>query len=642
MTLRTQNRKGRDSSITRTAPSAKANLRLLSLAGLFSLVLYTGYYALMCSRSLWERPTLLQDKWKSLFLPIRELFPAEWVSAHRDSPLGLLNDGLYVALIAALFAIYALVVWRLWRGAAYNRSTAAAAFRRIFGFTILFLAVLLVVSGILSSDLYSYISYGRIFAIYHDNPYVSVPADYAWFDKAGWLQWVYWKDTPSVYGPVWLLIAGAVAKIAQALDNDIVTHLLDDKLAASLAHLLNIWLVWRLSALAFTRGDLGRKLGVDMGMAASEAAEARTLALCIAATATYAWNPLMLIEFGANGHNDIFMLTFVLVATWLVLAGRWRLACLALAAACLVKLTALLFVPAFFCWLLWRGSPEGDEGGQDSFVRRAGRVLQAAALFMAAMVLAYLPFWTGPSLFTSITGGPPAQLFVNSLGAVLRYRSAEWLSNLAHGLNWQPFGLWTATSIGARLDWPLRWGALLIAATWTAIQALRVRTFRGMLTAWGATLFLYLVVGSVWFWPWYVSWLLVPVALLGPGRLFKAVLIFTLSALSLYAFYPTMTDPFSELPGYSGLLVIGPPFAYLAATGVTARLRSLRARHAGRGKAPSTPQGASPEGAPAAVHVPVRPHPLSLVLSSGDDMQAQSAVYTEQGDAMFDPSLAAD
>ena len=92
--------------------------------------------------------------------------------------------------------------------------------------------VLAIVPGVFSTDLFSYIWYGRIFGVFGDNPFTHVPADYAWHDTGNWLQWVFWKETPSAYGPVWVLLAGIVAQIAQAFGGDITFHILGNKLLA--------------------------------------------------------------------------------------------------------------------------------------------------------------------------------------------------------------------------------------------------------------------------------------------------------------------------------------------------------------------------------------------------------------------------
>lgn len=591
-------------------------LRLLSIGGAISLLLYVCYYLLMLSKSLWESPTLVPDKWKTIFRPVRDLFPREWVLTRKGTEPALLNNLLYLVLVAALFAVYLFVVVRLWKGGSLASSNSGGALRRIMFFTVLVSAVLFVVHGSLSSDLYSYVWYGRIFTIFGDNPLVNAPADYAWSDRAKWIQWVYWKETPSVYGPVWVWVAGGIARVAQALDGDLVTHLLGHKLVAGVAHLCNVVLVWRVAGLAL------RKYGIPFArkLSSTTSNPDHIGAMQVAATVTYAWNPLALIEFGANGHNDVLMLTFVLCALWLHLKGWWPLAVSALAAAVLVKMIAVVLVPGYLWLLLWQGRTERLPWDRESWRSGIFRMTQAACLFAGLVVLAYLPFWEGPGVLRSITGGPPATRTVNSLADILKFQGAEWVSAFAHAQPWYPYRFWEPAAIAARLDWPLRWGPLMIAAAWAILRTWGARTFPEMLRAWGWVLLVYLTVASVWYWPWYASWLLVPLALLGTGRLMRASLILTASSMAMYGMFPVMAPPFDNFPRWTGLVIMGPPLLYLLGAW-------LRDRVAKRERAP-VPQGTllPSHGSgltQAAVPVPLRPEPVFAAFSEGGTAQVQ-------------------
>jgi hypothetical protein len=79
---------------------------------------------------------------------------------------------------------------------------------------------------------------------------------------------------------------------------------------------------------------------------------------------------------------------------------------------------------------------------------------------------------------------------------------------------------------------------------------------------WGWALLIYFMLGSLWFWPWYVSWLFVPLALLGPGRQWTAGQLLAFSAMAIYAIFP----PPARMEGwqhYTGLLVVLPAAIYL-------------------------------------------------------------------------------
>jgi len=127
----------------------------------------------------------------------------------------------------------------------------------------------------------------------------------------------------------------------------------------------------------------------------------------------------------------------------------------------------------------------------------------------------------------------------------------------------RPLYFWTESQVGMRLDWPTRWGLMLISATIAVIVTWRARTFPSMLWPWGWALFAYLTIGSVWFWPWYVTWALIPVALFGPGRLWNALQLLSLTSLALYAIVPRNHSIFKPFDGLAGLLIALPPLAYV-------------------------------------------------------------------------------
>ena len=62
-----------------------------------------------------------------------------------------------------------------------------------------------------SRDVYSYAFYGRIAAVYDENPYVHTPVEFG--DDELWpLVGPKWVDTPAVYGPAFTTISGGIAR----------------------------------------------------------------------------------------------------------------------------------------------------------------------------------------------------------------------------------------------------------------------------------------------------------------------------------------------------------------------------------------------------------------------------------------------
>jgi len=75
----------------------------------------------------------------------------------------------------------------------------------------LFAATLIWVYSIDALDVFDYAMHGRMFAILGANPYVALPA---WFPDDSFLPFVGWKTYPSVYGPLWTYIEGAIGLLS--------------------------------------------------------------------------------------------------------------------------------------------------------------------------------------------------------------------------------------------------------------------------------------------------------------------------------------------------------------------------------------------------------------------------------------------
>lgn len=547
--------------------AAGKELRFLWIGGGILVAGCVAYLLLFQSGALWDRPIPLPGGEDGPFGAVRNLFPAEWLQAGRGSFLGLLNVGIYLLTLAALFATYWLVLrhaLRLQKVGSGRLSQMGGRNSRILWqillVTGLALFVLLWLPGTQSSDLHSYIWYGRILATFGDNPFIHVPMEYAGRDVGGWLQQVYWKEVPSVYGPVWALLAGGVDWLGNLVSSsDIWPHLLGHKLLVSGAHLANVALMWRVSGLIAQRylplPNSGSLMPREKVVEQQRGAQ-------LVATLVYAWCPLALIEFGGNGHNDALMLTGVLSALWLHLTGRWRLAVVVFALAALVKVAALLLLPGYL-WLLFHRT-------KSKMWNQLLVVGQAFLIMAATWTLFYLPFWEGPETLRPLLGGPALTRFTNSFAAMLRFQGGEWLHALATANGWEAIERQSVDAIRNALEGPLRLLALgvtvpiAVAATW------RGRTFPLMVGGWGWMLFVYLTVGAVWFWPWYITWLLPIAGLVGQGRLFRAIQILCATSLALYAIYPLMPPPLEQVPYYRSLIMFAPPVAYVVVSAVRA------------------------------------------------------------------------
>ncbi|MDQ3065785.1 MAG: glycosyltransferase 87 family protein [Actinomycetota bacterium] len=208
----------------------------------------------------------------------------------------------FLALLLAAFGAYLGALWLLRRRAPGLRAVlvAAAAIQ------------LLPLAGplLLSTDAWTYWEYGRIAAVHDGDPYVDVPSrfpDDPAYDDAG----AAWRDTTSVYGPVFTLVTEAVARVAGSSEE-----------AAA-------WIFKTFAALSVLACVLlAARLARDRPFAA----------------AFVGWNPLLAIHFGGGGHNDALMMALALGALVLAASGRRSLAAVGWVAATLIKwIPAVLF-----------------------------------------------------------------------------------------------------------------------------------------------------------------------------------------------------------------------------------------------------------------------------------------------------------
>lgn len=230
--------------------------------------------------------------------PLRWL--AELLGLDGLAPSALAAVG--VAAVALAAGAFALVLRAAWRG--------GLSARAVVGLALAGHALVLTLPLLFSRDVYSYAIQGRIVAVHHRNPYVATPADLPTdplFPYVG----PKWADTPSVYGPLWVQISAALARVAP----DIPGQILAFRLLAAVASLATLALV----------AHLAQRL----------APRRRAFAL-----AAFGLNPVVLFQSVGSGHNDLLVALAVAGALALLATGRRLAATSALALGALVKATA--------------------------------------------------------------------------------------------------------------------------------------------------------------------------------------------------------------------------------------------------------------------------------------------------------------
>ncbi|MPY82612.1 MAG: hypothetical protein GEV00_04685 [Actinophytocola sp.] len=210
--------------------------------------------------------------------------------------LGGLAERPVLGLAAALVGMgLAVIGWLLLGTVLIGQSAHAVSPRRVLATLALWAAPLLVVPPMFSDDVYSYLGQGAIANLGSD-PYTGGPADY--LDPANPLARNvsgYWEHSAAPYGPLFLLLAQLIVRIA---GTDVIAGIALHRIA----ELVGIALVlWALPALARRTGARVQTV-LWLGML----------------------NPLLLFHLIGGIHNDGLMLGLMLAGTEVALRGLDR------------------------------------------------------------------------------------------------------------------------------------------------------------------------------------------------------------------------------------------------------------------------------------------------------------------------------
>ena len=318
----------------------------------------------------------------------------------------------------------------------------------LYGPGIVAAGLLLIAPPTGSGDIFEYAFYGKMLAHGHLNPLTTAPIR---MRGDPWFRFVGWKRQPSVYGPVWVYVAGGAAALAGS------------RIAVAIG-------VLKLVSVA---GLLAGGFYASRLMDDEPGARRRSLV-------AFLWNPLVLFAIAGDGHVEGVLLGLVVGALYARRRERNGVASVLLFLASMIKVYCGLFLVLHLVAAMRARTRPSRE-----------RQVAHVGLIAAASAGAYLPLWSGRATFSGLID--IGSRFSATLMWLLRDSVGDLLqpiigsSRAAH-----------ISTISVRV---------FVAATIIAIVIASIRRAGRTPDArlWGLAFAGYLLVA-----PWFLSWHLLP------------------------------------------------------------------------------------------------------------------------------------
>ncbi|MEI6361010.1 MAG: polyprenol phosphomannose-dependent alpha 1,6 mannosyltransferase MptB [Actinomycetes bacterium] len=334
-----------------------------------------------------------------------------------------------------------------------SRRGRFASIKDTLGILAMWAAPLLLAPPLFSRDLYSYYVQGRVYGAGYDPSTIGISVIPGWFDDGADPMWV---ESPTPYGPVFLMIERAVANFAHP--NAYLGALLFRAVA-----LVGVALI------AYYVPRLSVAHGID---------PARALWLGVL-------NPVLVMHFISGAHNDAIMVGLVVMGLALATEQRCLWGAVAVSLAVGIKPIAIVALP--FVGLLWAGR----EGRWIDRIRSWAYALLVLACTLASV---YLVAEAGAGVIKAAFGTP---------SGVLTWLSPTTAVGLLLGKLTTAVGLTADTSVmlaGVRL---LGTVLGLLVILWLILRPGGRSPVRGAALA----LAVIVVLGPV-VQPWYLLWFL--------------------------------------------------------------------------------------------------------------------------------------
>ena len=384
----------------------------------------------------------------------------------------------YVGGVAAMFLLYGLALRES------RRLPARRALPAVFICGGALAATMAWLYPLTAIDLFIATVRSRLLTTHGADPLAARPADFP-DDPLMAFASREWSDNVSPYGPLWNLIAAPVTALA---GDDLPLALAGFKLLAVGALLLGGWVITR--AVAAEGGDgIGGATGPLL----------------------YLWNPLVLWEGAANGHNDVVMTVPLLLALLAWQRGRLRLVVPWLVVAALIKYVAVPLIP-LAAVALWR-----RVGATAGWPARGRLAAESAALSGLVAAVAFAPFYDLGAVRASVAAQG---------GIVLTSPAAVAIGLLNDAIPGVDARRWVMGAGVAILAGGL---ASLALALWQRPERLPRAAFEA--------LFLFLLVATWNFRAWYLIWPVALAALLPWGWPARRAVAWSAGGLAGYALF---------------------------------------------------------------------------------------------------------
>jgi len=417
---------------------------------------------------------------------------------------GYSHRGFFKFLIAFsfLFILFGFAWWDVRKFQDRATLWTILSFGGVFALTTIF------VYPVTAIDIFIYIVHSLIIVQYHANPMITAPSHFApdpLMQLAGGF-----INVPSPYGPLAQVIQASLVAIGS---RNIFASLLLLKLIFSVMLIIEAFFIYKI-----------------LSHIAPKFALPGTLAL--------AWNPFALFEYSANGHNDIAMTLFIVLAVFALIKEHHVWALMLITASALIKFSSLPLIPLFFIY---------------SFVHQPtikNRIIYAIVSIIGSsgLILAiWAPFWAGPQTLQPLLNVTQGKLY--SFSMFLQDFSSNSISFAnAELIGWALFGI------------------CFFYALW-----LSLRDLSHMLKGCAITMFSLLAFSATYIQVWYLIWPFV-LAILIPRTevsLAAILLLYAATLVELVHAYVFPWGTFSSTPAFAIVnsvayfIIFFPPILFL-------------------------------------------------------------------------------